>query len=337
MGKEYVGIDLHRRRSVIYRMDQAGEKVDSVRVDNEPIHFAKAVSAAPVGSNVIVEATYGWYWAADLLKEMGYEVHLANPHGNDWGHRRVKNDERDARDLADLLRLGRLAEAWIAPPKTRELREMIRFRIKLTHLRTGLKAQVHAVMAKNGILPSRGDMWGPGGNAQLDSLELPDAYFNRIAVLRDLVDIFDREIVYLDRDIHLILCDDAGYNAVQAIYGVGRLFAAVFVAEIGDVTRFDSPKALCSWAGLTPKHKESDIHVHRGRITKQGSRLVRWAAIEAVARYHGGAPFRDRFEAIAERRGNNRANVAIARKVLTLVYYGLRDGEIRCLADHDAA
>lgn len=83
MGKEYVGIDLHRRRSVIYRMDQAGEKIDSVRVDNEPSHFAQAVSDAPVGSDVIVEATYGWYWAADLLKEMGYEVHLANPHGND--------------------------------------------------------------------------------------------------------------------------------------------------------------------------------------------------------------------------------------------------------------
>lgn len=337
MGKEYVGIDLHRRRSLIYRMDQAGEKIDSVRVDNEPSHFAKAVSTAPVGSDVIVEATYGWYWAADLLKKMGYEVHLANPHGNDWGHRRVKNDERDARDLADLLRLGRLAEAWIAPPKIRELREMIRFRIKLSHVRTGLKAQVHAVMAKNGILPCRGDMWGPGGTAQLDSLELPDAYFNRIAVLRDLVDTFDREIVFLDRDIHRILCDDAGYNAVQAIYGVGRVFAAVFVAEIGDVTRFDSPKALCSWAGLTPKHKESDTHVHRGRITKQGSRLVRWAAIEAVARYHGGEPFRDSFQAIAKRRGKNRANVAIARKVLTLVYYGLRDGEIRCLGDQDAA
>lgn len=337
MEKEYVGIDLHRRRSLIYRMDQAGEKIDSVRVENEPSQFAKAVGVAPVGSDVIVEATYGWYWAADLLKEMGYEVHLANPHGNDWGHRRVKNDERDARDLADLLGLGRLAEAWIAPPKTRELREMIRFRIKLSHVRTGLKAQVHAVMAKNGILPCRGDMWGPGGNAQLDSLELPDAYFNRIAVLRDLVDAIDREIVFLDRDIHFILCDDAGYNAVQAIYGVGPIFAAVFVAEIGDITRFDSPKELCSWAGLTPKHKESDTHVQRGRITKQGSRLVRWAAIEAVARYHGGEPFRDRFEAIAERRGKNRANVAIARKVLTLVYYGLRDGEIRCLADQDAA
>ena len=337
MSQEYVGIDLHRRRSVIYRMDEVGEKIDSVRVDNEPSLFAKEVSAAPAGSDVIVEATYGWYWAVDLLKEMGYQVHLANPHGNDWGHRRVKNDERDARDLADLLRLGRLAEAWIAPPETRELREMVRFRMRMSNLRTGLKAQVHAVMAKNGILPCRNDMWGPGGSAQLDSLELPAAYFNRIAVLRDLVEVYDREIGFLDRDIHLALRDDAGYEAVQAIYGVGHVFAAVFVAEIGDVSRFDSPKALCSWAGLTPLHRESDTHVHRGRITKQGSRIVRWAAIEAVARYHGGAAFRDRFEAIAKRRGKTKANVAIARRVLPLVYYGLRDGEIRRLADQEIA
>jgi transposase len=252
MSQEYVGIGLHRRRSVIYRMDEAGEKIDSVRVDNDPGHFAKEVGVAPVGSDVISEATYGWYGAVDLLKQMGYRVHLANPHGNDWGHRRVKNDERDARDLADLLRLGRLAEAWIAPPKIRELREMVRFRLKLSNLRTGLKAQVHAVMAKNGILPCRNDMWGPSGSAQLDSLELPAAYFNRIAVLRDLVEIYDREIGFLDRDIHRQLCDDAGYNAVQAIYGVGPVLAAVFVAEIGDVTRFDSPKALCSGAGLAP-------------------------------------------------------------------------------------
>jgi transposase len=133
------------------------------------------------------------------------------------------------------------------------------------------------------------------------------------------------------------LRDHPGYNAVQAIYGVGRVFAAVFVAEVGDVQRFPSPQALCSWAGLTPIHRESDTKVHRGRITKQGSRLVRWAAIEAVARYHGGAAFKDSFRTIAQRRGRTKANVAIARKVLTLVYYGLRDGEIRCLQGREAA
>ncbi len=154
-------------------------------------------------------------------------------------------------------------------------------------------------MAKNGILPVGGDMWGPGGTAQLDSLELPDAYFNRIAVLRDLVDTYDREIGCLDRDIHRILRDDAGYNAVQAIYGVGRVFAAVFVAEIGDVDRFDSPKALCSWAGLTPMHRESDTKVHRGGSPSKdhgwcaGPPSRRWPATTAVTHLGRQVP-RDR-------------------------------------------
>jgi transposase len=268
---------------------------------------------------------------------MGLRVHLAHPQGNDWGKRRVKNDERDARDLADLLRLGRLAEAWIAPPEIRELREMVRFRAKLSNLRTGLKAQAHAVMAKNGVLPCRGDMWGPGGTAQFDALQLPDAYENRLGVLRDLIAVYNREITVLDRDIHIALRGDRGYQAVQAIFGVGRVFAAVFVAEIGDVSRFGSAEALCSWAGLTPVHRESDTKVTRGRITKQGSTLVRWAAMEAIARYHGGDRLNISFREIAERRGKKKAQVAIARKVLTLVYYGLRDGEIRCLRDREAA
>ena len=68
-----------------------------------------------------------------------------------FSHRRVKNDELDARDLADLLRMGRLAEAWIAPAEIRELREIIRDRQKLVQLRTSGKDQVHGVLAKLGI------------------------------------------------------------------------------------------------------------------------------------------------------------------------------------------
>jgi transposase len=81
---------------------------------------------------------------------------------------------------------------------------------------------------------------------------------------------------------------------------------------------------------MTPKHYESDAKVHRGRITKQGNNLVRWAAVEAVQRLRGGSIGRARAR-IAERRGGNIATVAAARKLLTLVFYGLRDGHIRCL------
>jgi transposase len=337
MDRRYVGIDLHRRRSVIYAMNAEGDKLFCERIANDSLRMLEVVCAAGAGAEVVIEATYGWYWAVDLLQEAGFSVHLSHPSGNDWGKRRVKNDERDARDLADLLRLGRLAEAWIAPPSVREARELVRYRAKLVQLRSGLKAQVHAVMAKEGVLPGVTDMFGPKGQTLLDAMELADAYLARVESLRDLIEVYDREVVILERRIHDLLRDDPGYQAIQALDGVGRTIAAIFVTEIGDIRRFCSPEALCSWAGLTPRHRESDTKVVRGKITKQGSKLVRWAALEAIVRYHGGPPLRDTFHRVAERRGTNKARVAVARKLLTLVYYGLRDGEIRCLRERTAA
>ena len=103
------------------------------------------------------------------------------------------------------------------------------------------------------------------------------------------------------------------------------------MAEIGDISRFPGPEQLCSWAGLTPKHRESDTKVIRGRVTKQGSKLVRWAAIEAISKNHAGTRLRADYQRLAERRGKQKARVAIARKLLVYVYYGLRDGVVRSL------
>jgi len=117
--RQYVGIDLHRRRSVIVRRDDHGVTHSTTRVangDKEAI-LAELAAAGPE-PEVVVEATNGWYWLVDLLQANGARVHLAHPLGNNWGNRRVKNDERDATDLVDLLRLGRLAEAYIAPPES---------------------------------------------------------------------------------------------------------------------------------------------------------------------------------------------------------------------------
>jgi transposase len=339
MERQYVGIDLHRRSSTIYRMAQDGEVLGCVRIPSQPDELAEAIAEAGPEPEVVLESTYGWYWAADLLEELGCPVHLAHALGNNWGNRRVKNDQRDAQDLAAMLRLGRLAEAWIAPPETRELRELVRYRFSLVGHRTSAKAQIHGVMAKNGILPVVGEMWGPAGTAQLDSLELPKAYTTRIESLRDLLEIYDREIALLDGDILQLVKDDPGYRALLTLPGVGKVLAAIFLAEIGDITRFPHPKKLCSWAGLTPKHRESDQWVHRGSITKQGSPLVRWAAIEAVGNYRakGNEKLREDYRRIAERRGKYKARVAVARKLLTLVFYALRDGEVRCLEASEAA
>jgi transposase len=170
--RQYVAIDLHRRRSVVVRMTPDGEKLHTVRITNDPIALALAVAEAGPDPEVVLEATYGWYWALDVLEADGATVHLAHPYGLNWGHRRVKNDELDATDLADMLRMGRLPEAWAAPPEVRELRELVRYRAKLVALRSGLKAQIHAVLAKEGVFPTLKEFWGPAGEVYLDSLEL---------------------------------------------------------------------------------------------------------------------------------------------------------------------
>jgi transposase len=330
--QQYVGIDVHRRRSVIVRMDKDGNKLSCVRLPNDPAEVAMEIAKAGEAPEVVLEATYGYYWLVDLLKDQGANVHLAHPSGLRWEGRRVKNDEIDATDLADRLRMHRLPEAWIAPPVTRELRELVRYRAKLVALRTGLKAQVHAVMAKQGVLPPLAEMFGPVGRRFLDEVPFDRAYALRVESLRELIDAFDKEVTRFEREIHKLLRDDRGYRAIQAIDGVGKVMAAIFVAEVGDISRFSSPDKLACWAGLTPRHDESDTKVHRYGVTKMGSKLVRWAAIEAVARYHGGAPIKGSYQRIAARKGNKVARVAAARKLLTLVFYGLRDGEVRCLA-----
>jgi transposase len=332
-GRQYVGIDLHRRRSVIVRMSAEGERIGHVvRIDNDPFELARQVGLWGESPEVVLEATYGWYWAADVLADAGATVHLAHPLGvKGFAYRRVKNDERDAADLADLLRMGRLPEAWIAPAEIRGLREAIRHRCKLVALRSGLKAQVHAVLAKQGVRVPVSDLFGVGGQQLLDELELDGPFHARVGSLRRLIDAFTFEIDVLARRTTAELKAHPGFQAIQAIRGVGPVLAGVFVAEIGDVTRFARPQQLCSWAGMTPKHRESDTKVHRGRITKQGNHLVRWAAVEAVQNVRDGRIGQARVR-IGERRGANIGKVAAARKLLTLVFYGLRDGHIRCLA-----
>ncbi|HEU0087766.1 MAG TPA: IS110 family transposase [Pseudonocardiaceae bacterium] len=327
-GRQIVGIDLHRRRSVIVRMTEAGERLEAVRIDNDPMRLAAVIAGSGECPDVVLEATYGWYWAVDVLQEAGARVHLAHPLGvKGFTYRRVKNDVRDAADLADLLRMNRLPEAYVAPPQVRELRELVRHRAKLVALRSGLKAGIHAVLAKQGVHLAASDLFGVGGRQLLAGAGLDGPYRARVHAYLRLIDAFTFEIDVVSRQVQGRLCQHPGYLAIQAVPGVGPVLAAVFVAEIGDAGRFADATRLVSWAGLTPRHRESDTTVHRGPITKQGSGLVRWAAIEAAQKIPASAGWLVCNRArIAERRGRNIATVAVARKLLTLVYYGLRDG-----------
>jgi transposase len=335
-GPQVVGMDLHRRRSVLVRMTADGRKLETTHITNSPAELRRVIARAGRRPRVVLEATYGWYWAADTLAAAGAQVHLAHPLGvRGFAYRRVKNDEKDAADLAGLLRMGRLSEAWIAPDEIRELRELTRYRIKLVRLRTSCKDQVHAVLAKLGIQVTCADIFGAWGNEWLDGLALPQPYAGKVASLRTLTGELTAEIAMLEEVITGLLAHHDGYHAIRALPGIGPVLAAVIVAEIGDITRFGHPARLCSQAGLTPRHRESDTTVSRGHITKQGPPIVRWALIEAIQHVPAGHPLRQRRDDILARRGKqakNIAKVAVARQLLTWVFYAMRDGQVRALA-----
>jgi transposase len=331
---QFVGIDLHRRRSVICRMSAEGEVLESVRIENDRAALLREVAKAGAGAPVAIEATYGWYWAVDALQEHGFDVHLAHPKGlASFQGRRVKTDWADAKELVDLLRLGRFPEAYIAPVELRELRELVRLRHKLVQLRTAVNESLHAVLGKCGQIPALGDLFGPGGTKLLNSLRLPEPYASRVASQRRLLLMLDNEVDLVAHTIHHRLEDDPAYQALLKLKGIGPTFAAVFIAEIGDVTRFGSPHQLACWAGLTPRLYSSDTKARQGHISKQGSRLLRWAAIEACQR--SCEPYvANHKQRIRDRRGKTAtqiSKVAAARKLLHVVYYVLRDGHARCL------
>ena len=92
-GRQVVGMDLHRRRSVLVRMSMDGRKLETVRVENSPAALRGVLARCGQGPLVVLEATYGWYWAADVLAAAGAEVRLAHPLGvKAFSYRRVKND-----------------------------------------------------------------------------------------------------------------------------------------------------------------------------------------------------------------------------------------------------
>jgi transposase len=335
----WVGIDLHRKRSHVAVIDEQGELTVSRRIVNDRDTFLELLGDPGDETHVALEATYGWEWLAELLEEAGYDLHLAHPlRTRAIASARVKTDAIDAKTLAHLLRTGFLPEAYIAPRELRDLRELLRHRATLTRMRSAVKNRVHAILAKHGIANEHSDLFGKGGREFLEQLELRDAPRRRLDSLMSLICDFDREIDATTREIEEQAKADDRVDVLTQIRGVGRYTAMLIIAEIGDITRFPTARHVCSWAGLAPSVRSSDGKARLGHITRQGSPALRWALVEAAPKITtGSGPLRDKFERIAKRRGRKIAKVAVAREILTLAYYGLRDGEIRCLARRSRA
>lgn len=324
----YIGMDLHKRTSTFAVKNKDGMILAKEKVETDPVAITAFLQQFPQAS-LAVEPVSQWYFYADLIQELGIDVHLANPlKVKAIASARIKTDAIDAGVLCDLLRANLLPEAYFATPDVRQWKEMCRYRASLINLRVQIKNKIHGILFKNGLRHSFTDLFGKGGRTWLASLALAEHYRYELNHYLTILDTFTALITEADRKIEHTVTQHPQARLLTTIPGVKYVSALTIMAEIGDISRFPSAKKLMGYAGLVPATYSSGDVIRHGRITKQGSKWLRTTIIEIAQRQllcKKNPGFAWYYLRVKHRKGSSAAAVATARKLCAVVWRLLTD------------
>jgi transposase len=326
---EYIGIDLHKAKSFVTRMDGYGQILEQVNLSHATGALQQYLSTLPADVRLAVEATGNWMWLYEQIEDRHPDLVLAHPlKTRAIASARIKTDKIDATTLAHLLRTDLLPAAYIPPRTIRDQRERLRYRASLVRLRTQVKNKIAAILSKTGVRPPTKTAFGVKSRQFLATVPVRACY--RLALdgyLRQLAHL-TTEIQGADRVITEQVAADAQAQLLCTIPGIGAYAALLIRSEIGDIHRFPDSRHLCSYAGLVPSVHASADKTRLGRLTKQGSSWLRWILVEVAVHAINGAPqFRALYYRVAKKHGGNVGRVAVARALLKTIYAMLKKQE----------
>lgn len=333
-----VGIDLHKHSFTYVALDPHGHISRRQKVAIQAQSVERFLQQLPQRSETTLEATSNWGWLADALQDRGHRVHLAHPlKVKVIAECRAKTDKVDAEVLARLTAVGWLPEAYLAPAAVRQYRRLLRHRTALVAQRTQLKNRVRALLAQYPFVEVElSRAFSQKSRRALRQIELPQGDQRCLNSLLDTMDALDERIQEAEGWIEDHMPENVQADRIRQIPGIGLILAHTIISEIGDIQRFKSAKALCSFAGLVPTVRASAEHVFYGRLTKQGSRWLRWALIEAAVHAAGHVPqWKSSYESLKARKGRKAARVEIARKIAKAIYHMLKEERDFCTQQSD--
>ena len=306
-------------------MDDKGTVIDKGRISNQEI-TKYLQEKVPQETYAVLEATRNWPFMYDLLNEHVQKVDLVHAKGvRAIANAAVKTDQIDASVLAHLARMNYIPKAYAASKEMRDLRQLLRHRGWMVNQRSKAKNRIHATLAAYNLVSPVTDLFGVAGQEYLHEVMEENLRPSARQVIEDhlaMIDHLTERIRAIEKNISLNERQDHIVNILKSMPGVGRLIALILLAEIGDISRFRSPKSLCSWAGLAPRVHNSDAVVQHGHITKEGSRYLRTAMVQAATTACRVSPrWYKTHEHMALRCGRRAARVAVARRLLTGIYY----------------
>ena len=271
-----------------------------------------------------------------LIEPHVAEVIVVSPGDTAIRSARAKTDRLDARALARLLAAGELEAVWVPDRATQVMRRRLQRRGQLVSARSRAKNQIHASLMR--CLVGRApfsDLFGVKGRRWLAELELAEEERESVDSALRQVEFLDSEIEAVERLISAAALESAEVRRLMTVPGVNVICAATFMAAVGEIRRFPSPRKLVAYLGLDPKVRQSGSGpAAHGRVSKQGSVAGRHALVEAswsAVRQPG--PLHAFYERIRARRGHQVAIVACGRKLACLFWCLLtRSGGLRLRA-----
>jgi len=362
MEQKVCGIDVHRDTLVTTILDNTGHK-QTQTFQNSLIDMEQLKNHLRTHNcqNVVMEST-GSYWTTlyTILEDAGFKPVLANAHQVKAIPGR-KTDQRDSEWLAYLLRSDLIRPSYVPTRPIRELRELARTRVRYVESRTQYKNRCQKLLSKNNLRLSSvlSDIFGKAGKEILEGL-MKGKTVEEILKTTQNEHLKKRKVEILDAakgalsetDMFLLkqmsrtiealtiqikelearmagLVDKRALEVICSVPGVGALSGATILAELGDVSRFGNGGQVASWCGFAPFVSQSAGMTKIGGITKRGSRWLRRVMVEvAHVAVRMDCRFKDMFWRIVSKKCKNVAYVAVARKMLTVIWHLLLNDEV---------
>jgi transposase len=337
---KYVGIDLHKQIIVLCVVNQERKVLDRKTFRCADVERIREYFGHLGVFECVVEATASYEWLVEVIEPLAQRVVLAHP-----GKLRViaestrKTDKLDAQVLAEFLALNLIPPAYRPTARQREHRVLVRHRAQVSQQCSRIKCQIRRLLSNYNA--DRRDVFTAAGAEYLQELKLSAAdrfvleqYLSNLSYQKKNLEAAKQELRRFaaqgpekDREVRAVL---------RSAPGVGEVVSEVVMAEIGDVKRFASAKQVAAYAGLVPGRRESAGKGKDLGITKEGSRILRWALVESAwqsIRY--SLKWEKIYERLKKKRGAKKAIIAVARRLLCVLVALWKTGKAYEFAGHE--
>jgi transposase len=334
----YVGLDVHKHYVMVGAVDQTQQTVLPPRKVALADLEGWAEKYLQPTDHVVLEATTNAWYVHDLLEPRVERVVVAHPPQVKLiAAAMVKTDKKDTMTLARLLAVNLVPAVWVPPVHVRDLRALLAHRRRLVSQQTQSKNRLQSVLHRNHIVPPAGKLYHPDQRDWWLALDLAAGDKLRVRQELMMLDQLDTLIDETSAELHRLSLSEpwqAQLPYLIQLPGIGVMTGMVILSAVGDIQRFPSAKKLVGYAGLGAKIHASGLTFHTGGITKQGRRELRTALIEAAwVTVRFDPAWQEQFDRLAQRIGRRKAIVAIARKLLVVVWHVLYHRRVDRQAD----